>query len=238
MDGRVATVSAQVLKTFPLFAGLDDAVRADLARVAVRRALAAGDRLWRAGDDATHFTLILSGLVKIVRAAADGSETIVALFGPRESIGEPAVLDRGTYPAGAVAASDAEVLRVDAAPVLGAMDRDPSVARAMNRALLEHTRALQEKIRILSAGTVPMRLATLFLHLAERFGDETPEGTTVVHVRLARAELAEIVGATVETTIRALSRWQKAGYFATTPDGFVLKDTAALVAITKGADAG
>lgn len=226
---------ARQLRAFRLFAGVDEDVLADLAGRAHARSLRAGERLWRAGDRAEHFTLIRAGLLKIVRHVPDGAEAIVGLFGPRESVGDAAVLGATAYPADAVAASDtASVLRVEAAPVLAAMTRRPSVAAAMNRALLDHTQALQEKVAVMSAGSVDQRLATLLLLLAERFGDVREDGVTVVPVRLSRQELSRLVGATVETTIRAMSRWQKASVVDTTAEGFVLRDAARLERVTRG----
>lgn len=225
----------RLLRVSRLFAGVEDELLTEFARRTWSRTLRAGERLWRAGDPAIHFTLIQSGLVKIVRHLPDGAEAIVALFGPRESLGETAVLERQPYPADAVVASEsATVLRIDAAPVLAAMETHPSVTAAMNRALLDHTRALNDKITVMSAGSVDQRLATLFLLLNDRFGDEREDGTTVVPVRLSRQELSRLIGATVETVIRTMSRWKKAGIMETHTDGFLLYDTGRLQRIVRG----
>jgi CRP-like cAMP-binding protein len=218
-----------------LFAGIDAETLHSLAATAERRQLERGARLWRAGDVATRFTVILSGLVKIVRSASDGTETIVGIFGPRESVGDIAVLQRGAYPADAVAVSDTlEVLRVDAAPMLAAKAKNPKVDESITRTLIEHTQLLHQKIQIMSAGAIPKRLATLVLHLAERFGDEEESGATFVPIVLSRTELARLVGATVETTIRTMSGWQKQQLLLTTPEGFRIPDIKKLVAVTSG----
>lgn len=219
----------RILRSSRLFGALDPTLFKASADGAVRVRLARGEALWRAGDAATSFTIICSGLVKIVRPTPDAGEAIVGLFGPRETIGDSAVLERGTYPADAITSSErCEICRVDAAPVLAAMNQRPEVARSLNQALLEHTRALQEKIRIMSAGSVTRRLATLLLHLADRFGDELGDGTTLIPVDLSRAELASLIGARPETTIRTLSRWRKAGDVVPAAEGFLVPDRARL----------
>jgi len=86
-----------------------------------------------------------------------------------------------------------------------------------------------------SAGSVPARLATLLLQLAERFGDEDESGVCVVPILLSRSALARLVSARVETVIRALSGWSKANLVRTTESGFELVDSSALQAL---ADAG
>lgn len=221
------------LRASRLFGRLDDEVLTELARAAVRRRFDRRAVVWRAGDQATSFTIIVHGLVEIVRRGGDGEETILAIFGPRESVGDMAALEMGPYPADAVALTDVEMLVLPAPGVIEAMRAHPEVAAAVNRSLIEHTRALQEKIKIVTAGPVAQRLATLLLHLVDRFGDELEDGSLLVPVSLSRSELAHVVGATVETTIRTMSRWNKQGMVRTTSDGFVVRDLDALRSLSQ-----
>lgn len=241
-EWRVTSPTSQAneraLKASHLFLRADDSFVASLAQTAVRKSLARGDFLWRAGAPATHFAIIASGLMKISRHSADGTDAIVAIFGPRESIGDVAVVRRTAYPANAIASSSAvEIILVDAAPVLSAMQSNTAIAEAINTSLLEHMQALQEKIKIMTAGAVPQRLATLLLHLAERFGDELDDGSTFIPIVLSRIELSRLIGTTVETTIRAMSRWQRQGWIETTQEGFKLGSVDPLTRLTSGAEA-
>ncbi|MEB2310996.1 MAG: Crp/Fnr family transcriptional regulator [Polyangiaceae bacterium] len=211
------------LKASKLFRGLDDAWIARLAGLSRVARFGENEPLWRAGADASAFTIIQRGLVQIVQPTAGGESSLLALFGPRESVGDSAVLERGRYPADAIAASEVvEVVRVQAEPVLAAMPREPQLAQAVNRALLDHTHALRAKIAVMSAGAVAQRVATLLLHLADRFGDEDEAGRITIAVPLSRGAMARLVGARVETVIRCVSAWQKQGFIDTTPDGFEL----------------
>jgi CRP/FNR family transcriptional regulator len=223
----------RVLRASKLFSSLEPALVSDFARSASRTRYARGEYVWHAGGQATHFVVIASGLVKISRSGADGSETILALFGPRESVGDVAVLGSRPYPADAIALTDLDIIRIDATTVRGAFASTPTLLTSMNMSLIEHTQALQEKIKIMSAGKIEKRLATLLLHLAARFGDDNGDGTTFVPVRISRSECARLIGATIETTIRTFSRWQKTALVETTPDGFTLRDTAVLTELTR-----
>lgn len=201
----------------------------NFARVAIRRQFHHGDYLWHHGDPALAITVITSGLVKICQPNREGESAIVALFGPRESIGDIAVISTGSYPADAIAVTrDVEIVAIEKTPVLEAMQRDVALAHAINRSLVSHSVALRQKIRIMTAGPVERRLAALLLHLADRFGDESATGTLTIPVALTRNDLARLVGATIETTIRTMSRWQKSGVLETTPDGFVIHRVAEL----------
>lgn len=228
MTDAAAARNVRVLRASRLFSPLEPRQIAEFARSATRATYARGEHLWHAGAPAESFTIIVSGLVKISRTAPDGSEAILALFGPRESVGDVAVLRAGRYPADAIALSEVEVVRVDGVTVRSAFASNPAVLAAVNASLIEHAQALQEKIRIMSAGKVEKRLAMLLRHLAERFGDELDDGTTFVPVRVSRAECARLVGATVETTIRTFTRWQRQGIVETKPEGFAVRDLEAL----------
>ena len=59
-------------------------------------------------------------------------------------------------------------------------------------------------------------------------GDELEDGTTLIPLRLTRAELAALVGTTVETTIRTLSRWSREGLVSTIDGGLTVHDPVAL----------
>lgn len=218
----VATVHSAVessLRASPLFGSLDpDALKALLPHVR-RRRFERGAGLWRAGDEASYMALISSGLVKIVQPGG----AIVAILGPHETLGELAIVAGSTYWADAVAATrELDVLMVDASAVRAASESSLAFSRAMSRSLAVHGHALHEKIRIMSAGCVERRLAALLQHLLDRFGDELEDGSTVVQITLSRAELACLVGATIETTIRMMRRWQKDGIVSTTDEGFVI----------------
>jgi CRP-like cAMP-binding protein len=229
-----ASTIDKLLGASRLFGTFPEPLRTTIAARATRRAYVRGERIFRTGEPANRFNLVLSGVIKIVKPIADGTEAIVGLFGPRESIGDPAVLEHTNYPADAVVAShSAEILSVEAAPVLAVSNRSAEVASAILRVLLDHTHALQEKIGVMSAGSVPKRLATLFLALGERFGDEIDDDTLVIPVPLSRGELACLVGARVETTIRTVRRWERAGILETRDDGFSIKNIRALIEETR-----
>lgn len=214
------------LKNSQLFAGLPDDVLTAIAAETMPRTYEAGAYLWRAGDEASHFTIIQNGLVEVRRPTPNGESTMMGLFGPRESVGDFAVLDLGTFPADAIAISETvEVLRVRAAPVIEALRTQPELASAVNRSLVSHVKVLRAKIDVMSAGTVEKRLAVLMQHLLERFGDEGNDGRLHVPVGLSRVQLARVVGARVETVIRTMSRWQKEGWLETTADGFHIAST-------------
>jgi CRP-like cAMP-binding protein len=196
-----------------------------LAARAVRRRFRAGERVFQHGEPATFLGVVASGLVKLVRPVTDGLPCFIALWGPRQTIGNLAVVDGERYPGDAIVLSEeAQVITIGRDALLAAAARSPAVASAIGRSLSEHGRALHDKIAVMSAGSVERRLKVLFAQLLDRFGDELDDGALQIPVPLSRAELSSLIGATIETTIRAMSRWQKQGMIETRADGFRVLD--------------
>jgi CRP/FNR family transcriptional regulator len=61
-------------------------------------------------------------------------------------------------------------------------------------------------------------------------GQPRSEGVFIPLV-LSRQELADMIGTTIETSIRIMSRWGKEGVVRTDKDGFTIADRAALEAV-------
>ncbi|MCK6544639.1 Crp/Fnr family transcriptional regulator [Myxococcota bacterium] len=199
-----------------------------LAR-AVEVSFAEDEPLWRMGDqpEAAHF--VRRGLVQIVRRLPSGDEATIGLFGPRECAGLVALLGGQRYPAEGVAISDrVDVIRVPADLLRDAITSDPGLSRAMNATLVSTSNLLRAKIEVLTAGEISQRLATLFLHLAERFGDETGDDEVFIPLTLSRKTLARLVGARPETVIRVMTRWDREGLLSTSDEGFTVHGTSRL----------
>ncbi len=177
--------------------------------------------IWAEGDLADHLCLVRGGLLQVLKRNAEGDGLGLAIFGPGDVVGLLAVLDECPYPADAISLTrGARVDRFDARVVRRLAQTDPGLNRGFTRALVTHTRHLQAKIDLLSAGNVDHRLAALMLHLSDRFGEPQAAGRVTIRVKLTRRVLAELVGVRIETVIRTLSEWSAAGWFTTQPLGF------------------
>lgn len=178
-----------------------------------RRSVETGASLWQDGEAALRFAVIEEGIVAIRRVTASGETIVLGLFGPGDAIGLTAALGRATYPAEAVAYAPVSVCWIPSGSLRAALPMSPLLRDAVDRALLAHTEALREKIEIVSAGTVPRRLAMLFLHLSRRFGTRESAEAVTIGIGLTREQIGQLVGARTETVVRVLGRWQRAGWF-------------------------
>ncbi len=206
--------------SLPMFRGLDRDDQRRVAAVARLRDFERGDFLWRAGDPADDLTLIVRGRVKIVRHV-DAGDVILEIFGVGEPVGAIAVYNGIPYPASAVCLEPTTLLAVPRRDYFDLLDRHPEFARGIIRELTRLTIALTRKLEDMRGQRVETRIAQLFLTLAERMGRTTAEGIEIA-LPLSRQEIAEMVGTTVESAIRVMSRWGREGVIVTGEKRFVI----------------
>jgi CRP/FNR family transcriptional regulator len=205
-----------------MFRELPAPLRERVARIATLQPVEKGEAVWNAGEPADLLTMVVSGRVKIVRHA-DAGDVILEMFGPGESPGAVAVYNQIPYPATCIAMETTELLRLPRRDWFDLLERDPAFSRAVLLAMTRLNMALTRKLASMHGTRVPTRVATLFLSLAERMGRPTGEGVEIP-LTLSRQEIAEMVGTTVETAIRVMSRWNREGVLLTGEERFVIPD--------------
>lgn len=220
------------VQSLPMFRGLPPGERERLAAIASIRDLHKGDVLWSAGDPADALTLIVDGRVKIVRHGA-GGDVILEIFGRGEPVGAVAVYNRMPYPASAIALEPTTLLTIPARDYFALLERHPDLAHSLIGELTRLYMSLSRKVEDMRGQRVEARIAQLFLSLCERMGRKTDEGTEIP-MGLSRQEIAEMIGTTVETTIRVMSRWGRNGVIVTGHGRFVVPSCDALRAIAEG----
>ncbi len=217
-----------ILRRHPALARLNDTVLDRLAHEASVQRLRRGEALWRAGEKACSFIVVGHGLVKVVLPSTGSRDLVMGLFGPGESVGDAALLDGGQYPAEALALTDPVIIaRVPREQLFASLEQCGAAALDLAREMSRRAAIANRRISLFSA-SAEERLASTLLELGERFGDEMEDGSTLIPLRLTRAELAALVGTTVETTIRTLSRWSREGLVSTTEGGLAVHDASAL----------
>lgn len=222
------------VRRVPMFRGLSEADQRRVASLAGIRELRRGDFLWHEGDPADALTVILRGRVKIVRHAEAG-DVIFEIFGEGESVGAIAVYNYMPYPASAICLEDVSVLVLPRRDYFELLDRNPDFARAIIRELTRLTLALTRKLEDMRGQKVEARIAQLFLTLARRMGEEGPQGV-VIPIQLSRQEVADLVGTTVESAIRTLSRWGREKVLISGRGRFVIPSLDALRAFAPPGD--
>ncbi|MEI9851246.1 MAG: Crp/Fnr family transcriptional regulator [Sphingomonas sp.] len=206
-----------------LCAGLSDAELAALSAIGQHRRLERGESLVWAGDESLVCASLVSGLMKLTASTADGREQIVALAWPADFIGRPFAGDAG-FTVTALAPSVLCVYpRARFEAVLGS---HAAMERLLLRRTLETLDAARERMLMLARRTAGERVARLLLDFAERAGDGA-----AFELPLTRGEMAEVLGLTIETVSRRLTRLRAQGTIATHgARGIEVRDRAVLEA--------
>lgn len=163
------------------------------------------------GDAPDWFYAVAEGKVKITKLSQDGKEIILEIIQTGELFGAVAVLKGFPYPANAVAMEDSVVLKISRKNLMLILDRFPDLMFGLIQNMGERLRDSHETTKNIALEKVGSRIATLLLKLSEQMGSETPEGIEI-NMKLTKQDLAEMVGTTVETSIRTMSRFKKLGY--------------------------
>lgn len=214
------------VRSLPVFRGLPPEDQLRIAALATLRDYDRGDFLWRAGDPAEFLTVIVRGRAKIVRHV-DTGDVILELFGEGEPVGAIAVYNYIPYPASAVCIEPMTLLMLPRRDYFELLDRHPDFARGIIRELTKLVISLTRKLEEMRGQRVEVRIAQLFLTLAERMGRETDAGIEVP-IQLSRQEIADLVGTTVESAIRVLSRWGREDLLVTGQGRFLIPSKARL----------
>lgn len=228
---RIERIVAAV-GSLPFFRGLPAGERAHIESLATLKDFDKGGVLWNAGDVADALTLIVKGRVKIVRHVG-ATDMILEIFGAGEPVGAVAVYNRMPYPASAIAIEPTTVLQISSAEYFALLERYPELSRALISEMTRLYMSLTRKLEDSRTQRVEARIAQLFASLAERMGREG-EGGIVIPMMLSRQEVAEMVGTTVESAIRVLSRWGRDGVLVTGQGRFIVPSLEMLRSIAEG----
>lgn len=218
-DHRAERIQIAV-RQLPMFRGLAPQDQQRIAAMASLRTLTKGEVLFKQGDAAETLMLILEGRVKIVRHGANG-DTILEIFTPGETVAALAVYNGFPYPSSGVAMDHVSLLCLPRSEYFDLLERHPSFARSVIRELTRLNLSLTRKLAEMRGQRVETRIAQLFLTLADRMGRDGAEGLEVP-MALSRQEIAEMVGTTVESSIRVMSRWGREGVLITGETGFTI----------------
>lgn len=224
--------SAAILAQVPLFKRVSPADRERLIGVSTIREYDRGDIVFHEGDPSDTFYVVLAGRIKVYKHGPDGHDIILEMFGPGGPLGAVATYESRPYPASAAPVEPSTCLLIPRDAFFDLLERHPTLVRGLLGSLSLRLVELTTRLAELTGGRIEARFARLFLKLADQLGKPSDRGT-FVPLTLTRQELADLVGTTIETAIRTMSRWHKDDILLTEADGFRVIDRAALESLAE-----
>ncbi|HET6513946.1 MAG TPA: Crp/Fnr family transcriptional regulator [Thermodesulfovibrionales bacterium] len=211
------------LKKIPFFDTLTDADFKEIVPYFSAASFRKRDVIFSEGDLPDWLYIVLGGKIKITKVSMEGKEIILEVIQPNDFFGGVAVLKGFPYPANAIAMEDSKVLKISRSNLLKVLDRFPNLMYRMALQLGERMKGSHESLKNIALERVESRIASLLLKLADKTGQKLEAGL-LIDMKLTKQDIAEMVGTTIETSIRTMSKFKKSGILSEKEGKIVIKN--------------
>jgi CRP/FNR family transcriptional regulator len=219
------------LRKIDLFKNLSDEELGELETYITTVTYKKKEDIFTEGDAPEWFYIVSTGKVKITKISHDGKEIILELISPHDIFGGVAVLRNFPYPANAVAMEDSEIMKISRKHLMRLVDLFPNLMFCIALQLGDRMKSSYDTLKNIALERVEARIAALLLKLGNKVGVETDEGL-MIDMRLTKQDVADMVGTTVETSIRTFSKFKKDGLVSDHDGKFVIKDPEGLAELS------
>jgi CRP/FNR family transcriptional regulator len=181
-----------------------------LSQMGRRQRVKAGHTLLWEGDDAPVVANVLEGVLKLVVAAADGREQIVGIVFPSDFIGRPFGKES---PYSVTAMTDAEVCIFNRNGFDEFASSHPDLQQKLLRRTLDELDRARHWMMLLGRKSAAEKVASFLLEMAERLSGQGCNGGArgAFELPFGRQQIADILGLTIETTSRQLTKMRADG---------------------------
>jgi CRP/FNR family transcriptional regulator, nitrogen oxide reductase regulator len=192
---------------------LRDLTRNDLQQLAdggTLKTYQARTSVFRAGESARHFYLLLAGVWKLTQAADNGRQANLAFISAGQAICVHSVLGAPTYRFSADSVEPSRVL-IWPSPILRVFaKRIPNFAWNICEVLTRWVFEFSDRYRELMTENVEQRIAHALFRLGEQLG-KRKGSEVIIDTSVSLEDLAIYAGTTLSTMSRTLQRWQRDG---------------------------
>jgi len=209
-----------------------------LNRTGRRHSIKRGQVLIWEGDESLLVANVIEGVLKLSTSTADGREQIVGVVYPSDFIGRP--FGRNTQHT-VTALTDARLCSFTRSAFDGFARQHPDLEhKLLERTLSELDRA-RSWMLLLGRKGAGEKVASLLLEMSRRLADATgcqpARDLSRFELPVDRQQMADLLGLTIETVSRQITRLRQAGIIDT-PDrrAIVIKDRKALIAYSGEAE--
>jgi CRP/FNR family transcriptional regulator len=137
--------------------------------------------------------------------------------------GGVAVIRGFPYPANAIAMEESVSLKMSRKNLMRLVDRFPNLMHCIALQIGDRMKDSYDTLKNIALERVEARIASLLLKLADKTGKKVKTGT-MIDMRLTKQDVADMVGTTVETSIRTFSKFKKQGLVEDSEGKIVIKD--------------
>jgi CRP/FNR family transcriptional regulator, dissimilatory nitrate respiration regulator len=199
------SMSIELLRRCPLFAGLKEDDLSRIRAIASLRHIEKKEVLFSDGEEAKGFYVILSGKVKLFKVSPEGKEQILHIVSAPDAFAEAALFLEGTYPAFAEAMTDAQLLYFPKRDFIQLIEKNPQLSINIIVTLSHFLKRFASLIEELSLKEVSSRIAKYVVDLSIKSSKEG-KSPKEVELDLSKTQLALKLGTISETLSRTLAK--------------------------------
>lgn len=213
---------ADTLKKSEIFSSLKEEDLKEMSKYFELIEFKNNETIFVEGDPSNKFYIVAEGSVKIIKHTVMGKDIILEMMSPGDIFGGVAVLDKKPYPAAAQAMESTKVISISREKLLEIMEEYPILKLEIVKYFSDKLRDAHEMLKNIATERVEKRITSLLLRLSEKVGVQNGE-YVVIDFPLTRQEISEMVGTTVETCIRTMSKFQKKGLIRSSNGRIMIK---------------
>ena len=206
MTSKPTSGDLQIIARIAVFRGLRPETVAHVIAPAAAVRLSPHEILFRQGDLAMAFFIVIDGWIKLYRITVSGEETVVNILTKGGSYAESHALTGARYPATAEAVSDSRVVRIPADHVMQCIRESPEIAFAMIATASQHLHDLVQQIELLKARSGVQRVAEFLVSLAP-----VENGSCAMVLPYDKLHIAGRLGLKPESLSRAFAKLRSVG---------------------------
>jgi CRP/FNR family transcriptional regulator len=212
----------ETLKKSKIFSILSEDALKKISKLFERLDFKNNAYIFMEGDPSDWFYIASHARIKVVKHTLAGKDIILEIKSPGEIFCCAAILDNRPYPESAQAMEDASVIRISRKNLLKIMDEYPPLKVEIGKYSSDQLREAHEMLKDIATERVDKRIASVLLKISEK-ADLEDSGYKKIDFSLTRQEIADMVGTTVETCIRTMSKFQKKGMVKSSGDRILIK---------------
>jgi CRP/FNR family transcriptional regulator, cyclic AMP receptor protein len=225
---------SSALRQLPVFSFLKDRDLKTLSEGVTETRYDKGQYIFKQGDPAECFHVLMRGAVKCVQSSPAGKEAVLKVLLPGDLFCcEAAVFDGKAHPGCAQPMGSVAVLKIPKRAYLKLLKTNPAAALEVIKYLGGRLNEAQETSKTFALERADQRIAALLARLAERIGRPSSDGI-VLGLRISRQDIADMTGLAVETTIRTISKLTRKRLIAKSGRSLVIRDLRGLQALAEG----
>ncbi|HEX8241287.1 MAG TPA: Crp/Fnr family transcriptional regulator [Allosphingosinicella sp.] len=192
-------------------ASLDASKLAELAAIGRHRDFARGETIFAADDDSIACATLVTGAAKLSRFDSEGTERIVGLVHPAGFLGQ---LFAATNRHEATALTDSRLCLFPRLEFERLMAAHPALTRSILERTIAELDASRGLAELIGRRDVKARVAGLLLAFARAAAPSPCGEAGAFELPLSREEMASLLGTTIETVSRRLTKLEREGIIA------------------------